>query len=138
MPSSLGDIKLASWFNRQPVRYIANGLFATGVHFLVLTFNLKVLGWSSAGLANLVAAAFGILTSFIGSRYFVFQGSQEPLLKQVYRFMILYAGIAALHGALMYVWADVYALNYIAGFVVATVMQVLFSYWGNKVMVFKV
>jgi quercetin dioxygenase-like cupin family protein len=42
------------------------------------------------------------------------------------------------HGALMYVWADHYRLNYIAGFVVATGMQVLCSYWGNKRMVFKV
>ena len=30
------------------------------------------------------------------------------------------------------------ALNYIAGFGIATVMQVIFSYWGNKVLVFKV
>ena len=59
-------------------------------------------------------------------------------LKQVYRFIFLYAGIAVLHGALMYVWADHYRLNYIAGFVVATGMQVLCSYWGNKRMVFKV
>jgi len=42
------------------------------------------------------------------------------------------------HGALMYVWADHYGLNYIAGFVVATGMQVFCSYWGNKRMVFKV
>jgi putative flippase GtrA len=104
----------------------------------VLTFNLKVLGWGSAGIANLVAAVFGIAASFLGSRYFVFQGSTEPLFKQVYRFIFLYAAIALLHGALMYVWADHYDLNYVAGFVVATGMQVLCSYWGNKRMVFKV
>jgi putative flippase GtrA len=56
----------------------------------------------------------------------------------VYRFIFLYATIALLHGALMYVWADHYRLNYMAGFVVATGMQVLCSYWGNKRMVFKV
>ncbi len=122
----------------QPFRYIVNGLVATGVHFLVLTFNLKVLGWSSAGVANLVAAVFGITTSFAGSRYYVFHGSAEPLFRQIYRFIFLYAAIALLHGALLYVWSDVYALNYVSGFAVATVMQVLFSYWGNKVMVFKV
>jgi len=137
MPDSLAARKVTPWFNRQSVRYIANGLLATGVHFLVLTFNLKVLGWSSAGLSNLVAALFGITSSFMGSRYFVFQGSREPLLKQIYRFLLLYAAIAGLHTFVMHVWVDVYVLNYIAGFVVATVMQVLFSYWGNKVLVFK-
>ena len=137
MPDSLAVRKVTPWFNRQSVRYIVNGLLATGVHFLVLTFNLKVLGWTSAGLSNLVAALFGITSSFMGSRYFVFQGSREPLLKQIYRFLLLYAAIAGLHTFVMHVWVDVYVLNYIAGFVVATVMQVVFSYWGNKVLVFK-
>lgn len=139
MPSSTTlRSKVATLLARQSVRYLINGLAATAAHFAVLTFNLQVLGWGSAGIANLVAAVFGITTSFLGSRYFVFQGSVEPLLKQIYRFIFLYAAIALLHGALMYVWADHYRLNYIAGFVVATGMQVLCSYWGNKRMVFKV
>ena len=139
MPSSTTlRSKVATLLARQSVRYLINGLAATAVHFAVLTFNLQVLGWGSAGIANLVAAVFGITTSFLGSRYFVFQGSVEPLLQQIYRFIFLYAAIALLHGALMYVWADHYRLNYIAGFVVATGMQVLCSYWGNKRMVFKV
>ena len=138
MPSSTLSGKVSALLAQQSVRYLINGLAATAVHFAVLTFNLKVLDWSSAGIANLVAAVFGITASFLGSRYFVFQGSAEPLFKQVYRFIFLYAAIALLHGALMYVWADHYRLNYIAGFVVATGMQVLCSYWGNKRMVFKV
>jgi putative flippase GtrA len=138
MPSSSVPGKVAALLARQSVRYLINGLAATAVHFAVLTFNLKVLGWSSAGIANLVAAVFGIAASFLGSRHFVFRGSAEPLLKQMYRFIFLYTAIALFHGALMYVWADHYRLNYIAGFVLATGMQVLCSYWGNKRMVFKV
>ena len=138
MQTSSVRSQVAALLAQQSVRYLINGLAATAAHFLVLTFNLKVLGWGSAGIANLVAAVFGISVSFLGSRYFVFQGSVEPLLKQIYRFIFLYATIALLHGALMYLWADHYGLNYIAGFVVATGMQVLCSYWGNKRMVFKV
>ena len=138
MPTSTLRGKVAALLAQQSVRYLINGLAATAVHFVVLTFNLTVLGWGSAGIANLVAAVFGIAASFLGSRYFVFQGSAESLFKQVYRFIFLYAAIALLHGALMYVWADHYHLNYIAGFVLATGMQVLCSYWGNKRMVFKV
>lgn len=122
----------------RPFRYIVNGLVATAVHFAVLTFNLKVLGFASAGLANLVAAVFGITASFAGSRFYVFRGSAEPLFRQIYRFILLYVSIALLHGVLLYAWTDVMALNYIAGFGIATVMQVIFSYWGNKILVFKV
>lgn len=129
---------LTASLNKQSIRYIINGLIATIVHFLVLTFNLKVLDWSSAGVANLVAAVFGISASFIGSRYYVFKGSLEPLVKQLYRFMLLYAAIAILHGLLMYVWVDLYLQNYMVGFVLATAMQVACSYIGNKVLVFKV
>ena len=138
MRISSGHSRVVTLLGQQSVRYLLNGLAATGVHFAVLTFNLKVLGWGSAGAANLVAAVFGITASFLGSRYFVFDGSAEPLLKQVYRFIFLYAAIALLHGALMHVWADRYQLNYIAGIVLATALQVSCSYWGNKRMVFKV
>ncbi len=123
---------------RQSVRYVINGLFATAVHFGVLTFNLKWLVWSSAGLSNLVAAVFGITASFFGSRYYVFQGSTEPMARQAFRFIFLYIAIALLHGALMYQWVDVYAMHYVSGFILATFMQMVFSFWGNKVMVFKV
>ena len=137
MQASVAERATPFWQSR-PFRYIVSGVFATAVHFAVLTFNLKVLGFASAGLANLVAAVFGITTSFAGSRIYVFHGSAEPLLRQIYRFILLYVSIALLHGVLLYGWTDVLALNYIAGFAVATVMQVIFSYWGNKVLVFKV
>ena len=138
MPNSHPSYTLTAKLNKQPIRYIINGLVATAVHFLVLTFNLKVLEWNSAGVANLIAAVFGISVSFLGSRYYVFNGSLEPLVKQLYRFMLLYAAIAILHGLLMYVWVDLYLQNYMIGFVIATVMQVACSYIGNKVLVFKV
>jgi putative flippase GtrA len=129
--------RVVALLGQQSVRYVINGLVATGVHFVVLTFNLTVLGWGSAGAANLAASCFGIAVSFLGSRYFVFHNSTELLLRQLYRFIFLYTAMALLHGALMYVWADHYRLNYVAGFIIATGVQVLFGYWGNKRMVFK-
>ena len=48
----------------QAARYIVNGVVATAVHYAVLRFNLGVLHIPSAGLANLIAAGFGIMTSF--------------------------------------------------------------------------
>lgn len=122
----------------QVFKYIVNGLAATGIHFSVLVFCLEILGWQTAGLANLVASIFGITASFIGSRYFVFSGSSVAARSQVVRFIVLYAMLAGMHGFVMYLWADIAKLNYVFGFVIATGLQVLSSYFGNKLLVFKV
>lgn len=123
--------------NREPVRYIINGLIATSVHYSILNFNILILTMESAGLANFIAAIFGITTSFIGSRYFVYKNHTNTLTSQVFRFLLLYGSIAILHGFVLYLWTDIYSLNYHLGFVVATLLQVSLSYLGNRVLVFK-
>ena len=117
-------------------RFILNGLFATAVHYGVLNFNLHVLGMPSAGAANFFAAWFGIAASFIGSRFFVFRKRSAPWARQALRFLVLYASIACLHGLLLFVWTDVFGLDYSMGFLIATVLQTVLSYVGNKLLVF--
>ncbi|MCZ6887065.1 MAG: GtrA family protein [Gammaproteobacteria bacterium] len=119
------------------LRYGINGLVATAVHFAVLTINVDVLLIPSAALANTIAACFGVTASFIGSRYFVFRKRSGPLLRQAAQFSGLYVLIAALHGTVLFFWTDLYHLDYRTGFVLATVIQVMCSYWGNKMVVFK-
>lgn len=123
---------------QRPFRYLVNGFVATAVHFFVLVFSMQVLNWSSAGAANGLAAIFGIATSFVGSRYYVFKHSSETAASQIAKFLVLYLCIALLHAGVLLVWADYYQLNYVVGFFVATLMQLMLSYWGNKVLVFKV
>ena len=120
------------------LKYGINGLFATAVHFGVLTLNLKVSGISSAGAANLIAACFGICTSFFGNRYFVFQKNDSNLLSQALKFCGLYGAIAFLHGFILLVWSDWFGLDYRIGFLIATLFQFVLSYIGNKKMVFKI
>lgn len=120
------------------VRYVFNGLVATGVHYGVLAFNLHVLAFRSAGLANLGAAIFGIAASFLGNRYFVFSyGQRDAWHGQAVRFVALYGAIALLHGAVMWCWADWLKQDYRIGFLLATVMQFALSYVGNKLVVFR-
>lgn len=118
-------------------RYIVNGLVATVVHYSVLTVNLEMLNFQSAGVANFVAALFGITTSYLGSRYFVFRNTADSMLSQAAKFGILYALIAILHGLVLFVWTDRYVFDYRSGFLIATVLQVSLSYFGNKFLVFK-
>jgi len=130
---ALADGELAN----QLIRYGINGLVATAIHYGVLRFNIEVLQFPSAGVANSVAAVFGITASFIGSRYFVFRGSRRHVMHQGFLFLVTYGCIAVLHGLVMFVWADVYGLNYSVGFVIATAMQMACSFVANKFMVFR-
>lgn len=121
----------------QFARYVVNGLVATAVHFSVLSFNMQVLQLSSAGASNGIAAIFGIAASFIGSRYFVFRGTSGSIAKQGVLFIALYAGIALLHALVLYAWTDRLGLDYRIGFILATGMQMVISFFANKFLVFK-
>lgn len=118
------------------VRYIINGIICTGIHFGVLSFNIKVLDFQSTGLANMIASVFGITASFIGSKYFVFPSRTESIFQQAVKFGLLYGVIALCHGFILFVWTDKLAYDYRIGFVFATIFQVLLSFIGNKLVVF--
>lgn len=118
-------------------RYVVNGIAATVVHFGVLTFNLEVLGLRSAGVANGIAAIFGITASFLGNRYFVFPGARAALSTLVLKFGGLYGAIALMHALVLAVWTDWLGLDYRIGFLLATGLQASLSYLGNKFLVFR-
>jgi putative flippase GtrA len=118
------------------LRFVANGVLATGVHFGVLTLNLEVFHLRSAGIANFVAALFGIAASFVGNRYAVFEGADTPLLPQAARFLALYAFLALFQGFFLALWADFLHFDYRIGFLVAAGGQMVISFLGNKLLVF--
>ena len=118
------------------VRYIINGVIATAIHFSVLTINIEIFHFQSAGVANFVAALFGISASFLGSRYYVYREHSGTFISHAVKFSFLYASIALLHGFILYLWTDKFGLDWRVGFVVATFVQVALSYIGNKVWVF--
>jgi putative flippase GtrA len=109
---------------------------AAAVHYAALLVNMDVLHMGSAGLANLLAAMVGITASFLGSRYFVFRNHTGTLLHQAAKFAALYGAIALLHGLVLYLWTDLAQYDYRIGFLLALVLQVVLSYWGNKALVF--
>jgi len=119
------------------IRYIINGIIATSVHYIILTLNIEVIEIDSAGIANFIAAIFGITASFIGSRYFVFNSHQNSLTNQITLFILLYTSIALMHGLMLYWWSDIKQMDYRIGFMVATGLQITLSYFGNKKLVFK-
>ena len=121
---------------RVPGRYLLNGVAATAIHFLVLSVNVEMLHFRSTGVANLVAALFGSASAFVGNRYFVFRKREDAMHRQAVKFAILYLSMAGLHGAVLFAWSDLYGWDYRIGFVVATSMQVVAGFFGNKHLVF--
>lgn len=119
------------------VCYVINGLVATAVHFAVLWTNINVLKMSSAGAANLLAAVVGIGTSFAGNRWFVFRAHEQAILQQAMRYVALYAGVALMHGGVLWLWTDVSGFDYRIGFIVATSLQFVLSFIGNRYLVFR-
>lgn len=122
---------------RQLLRYVVNGLVATGVHFAVLTLLVEVVHVPSKGVANLVAAAVAIVASFLGNRYFVFAATQARASGQLWRFALLYAAIALINGGLMALWSDLFKFDYRIGFVLISIIQFILSFLGNRLLVFK-
>lgn len=120
-----------------PARYILNGLTATTVHFAVLTFNVEVVHFKFVGFANLVAALIASSVAFFGNRHFVFKKFDEPIFAQAIKFGGLYLAMALFHGAGLFLWSDMFHLNYRTGFVMVTALQVIIGYFGNKLLVFK-
>lgn len=118
-------------------RFVVNGLVAASAHFLTLWINLHWLGFRSAGFANFVAALVGISVSFLGNRHFVFRAGDAPALPQAGRFALLYLLTAGIHGATLYGWTDLGGLDYRIGFLLATAVQLVISYGGNRLVVFK-
>jgi putative flippase GtrA len=119
------------------VRYIINGLFATSIHYIALTINIEIYDMKSAGIANFIAALFGISISFLGNRYYVFRSRNKPLVNQSIMFFGLYTLISLIHGAVVYLWTDLQGFDYRLGFIIASVIQFIISYLGNKLLVFR-
>jgi putative flippase GtrA len=89
------------------------------------------------GLANLVAAITGTAASFVGNRRFVFKAVNAPVQKQAVHFAALYAILAVIHSACMYLWCDILNRDYQTGFLLATGLQFLLSYIFNSRVVFR-
>ena len=123
-------------YSGEVMRFTANGLVATGVHYLVLHTCVELLNFALVGLANFLASVVGILMSFAGNKYYVFKSLGGPTKSQLVRFIIFYAVIAFIHGAFLYLWSDVLNKGVNSGFVVAVMIQFLLGYLSSKFFIF--
>ena len=129
-------IRIIKFFiNPTLLKFIINGLFATGIHYVTLYVFLYILSFSPFG-ADLIAATIGMIVSFIGNKYFVFKNKEGKLHTQAFKFLVIYGIIALFHAAILHVSIVILQINYNYGFFIATSIQVILSYIGNKKVVF--
>lgn len=122
---------------REPALFVLNGLAATGVHYGVLHAAVELLAIYPVGLANFIAACFGITASFLGNRHVAFRGrANAPLGHHLARFGLLYAVLAVANAVVLFLWTDVGGQDYRLGFLLAAGLQVVLSYFGNRHLVF--
>ena len=118
------------------LRFALNGLFATAVHYGVLSGLIEGAGMASAALANALAAVCGIAVSYAGNRSFVLR-SRAPHRRAGTRFLACYAAVVSLHGGAMALWADLGGLDYRIGFLLFTGAAAVLTYLLNRFFVFR-
>ena len=132
-------------FSKSPytfLKFIVNGLFATFVHYvtMLLISNYVI---SIYLISYGIASIFGILTSFMGNKFFVFTNSNQNssqnnnAFKQFKIFLLLYGLIMLICSILMGVLSDLLHINYNLSFIISLGVQTLLSFFGNKNYVFK-
>ena len=141
MPQKL----ISKSFTKTPytfLKFIINGLFATFIHYvtMLLISNYVIAIYS---IAYFIASFFGILTSFLGNKFFVFTNSNQNssqnnnAFKQFKIFLLLYGLIMLICSILMGVLSDLLHINYNLSFIISLGVQTLLSFFGNKNYVFK-
>lgn len=112
-----------------------NGLVATGVHYSMLTAFVEVLHLKSAGIANGIAALFGISASYVGNKVLVFR-SDARHTRTLPRFLLVYFLVAVLHTGVLTLWTDYAGLAYQLGFIIASGGSIILTYFSNRILVF--
>lgn len=119
------------------IRFGINGLVATATHYIVLVVLVEGAGVTPIALATILAANCGIAVSYLGNRSFVMR-VKSPHRGAISRFLISYAAIVGVHGALMALWADWAGLDYNIGFVLFTAVAAGVTYLSNRFYVFRI
>lgn len=121
----------------EALKFVANGIFATFIHFFFLITFITYTD-ASYGFSNFIACIFGSISSFLGNKYFVFTFYDQTAqtFVQFFRFLLLYFLLALNAGFTLYFWADIYGFNFIFGFLVITMINVIISFLANKFLIF--
>jgi putative flippase GtrA len=117
------------------VRFAANGVLATAVHYFCLFILLEILQIPLAGVASGLASISGIITSYFGNKNFVF-ASKSTVSATLPKFLVSYVAVALIHFTVLTTWTDILHQDYTIGFLGATSVSAAVTYVTNAFFVF--
>lgn len=120
----------------QFLRFLIVGITATGAHYAVLKLTISYAQPTYSASANICASIVGISIAFIGNRTFTFRSS-GIVTQEIRAFIILYIVAALVHTGVIFLLADWGSVSVNIAFLVATTVQILLTFLGNKHLVFK-
>lgn len=116
--------------------FLINGFVATLVHFATLILFVNFVGLSY-GVSNFLSFLVGSISSFLGNKFFVFKVKNKfRSTSQFIKFFFLYLTLAIEHGIALYWWSDINEYNYIVGFLLITMLNIIISFIFNKYIIF--
>jgi putative flippase GtrA len=121
---------------REVSLFLINGFLATLIHFAALILFVNSAGLSY-GLSNFLSFLVGSISSFLGNKFFVFKVKNKfRTSSQFIKFFFLYLALAFEHGVALYWWSDINEYNYIVGFLLITMLNIIISFIFNKYIIF--
>ena len=121
---------------REVSLFLINGFLATLIHFAALILFVNSAGLSY-GLSNFLSFLVGSISSFLGNKFFVFKVKNKfRITSQFIKFFFLYLTLAFEHGIALYWWSDINEYNYIVGFLLITMLNIIISFIFNKYIIF--
>ena len=118
-------------------RFVISGIISTLIHFSFLFIFVEILSIFSVGLSNLIAAFFGISSSFILNNFFVFRKSFKGILKTYLKFVLSNIFVIFATSFLFVIWSDLLSFDYRIGFVLIYGLIAIFNFYFYKNLIFK-
>ena len=116
--------------------FLINGFLATLVHLAALILFVNFAGLSY-GASNFLSFLVGSISSFLGNKFFVFKVKNKfRTTSQFIKFFFLYLTLAFEHGIALHWWSDINEYNYIVGFLLITMLNIIISFIFNKYIIF--
>jgi putative flippase GtrA len=120
---------------QQVLRFAAVGVFATAVHYSILTALVEI-GHVNKIMATTIGYSIGTIVSYALNRRFTFSARGTPIMRSFAKYAVLY-GIgallnAAIFGALVHV-----GLYYLIAQVAATAIVLFWNFLGARFLVFR-
>ncbi|MFL6658702.1 MAG: GtrA family protein [Massilia sp.] len=116
-------------------RYLAVGLAATGVHYLVLYLLVERFGWAPP-FAAAFGAICGALAAYLGNWRFTFAGAAGHG-HALPRFLAVAAGGALVNWLVVWIGSSVLGMHYFLAQVVASALVVFMTFQINRVWTFQ-